>query len=165
MKHLKYFDEISEYDAFKDSSDYVLPNVSWIEATKSINFNGVVLNLIELYPNYSYPEVAQNLYNIFTKYCERLGHSVTNSFSNIRNGSVSVIIDTHPIEQSLYFVYTYMPTENVEIQKLDADDVTYINSLVLNYKQYREVCNYVSFNEYGDGISYSLQNNRDSSIY
>ena len=116
MIHLKYSDGISEYDALKDSSHYVGANVSWIEATKSINFNGVVLNLIELYPNYSYPEVAQNLYNIFTKYCERLGHSVTNSFSNIRNGSVSVIIDTLPRGQSLDFVYTFMPTENVEIQ-------------------------------------------------
>ena len=38
MKHLKKFNEISEYDTFKNSSDYILPNVSYIVEDNSVCF-------------------------------------------------------------------------------------------------------------------------------
>jgi hypothetical protein len=38
MKYLKYFQEDSEYIQFKDSSDYVLPNVSYVVAANSIYY-------------------------------------------------------------------------------------------------------------------------------
>lgn len=31
MKYLKYFEEVSAYEAYKNGSDYVLPNVSYVE--------------------------------------------------------------------------------------------------------------------------------------
>lgn len=38
MKYLKKFEVASEYDAFKNSEDYILPNVSWIAATDTVMY-------------------------------------------------------------------------------------------------------------------------------
>lgn len=39
MKYLKYFKQVSTYEAFKNGSDYVLPNVSYVEDTTDVKFN------------------------------------------------------------------------------------------------------------------------------
>jgi hypothetical protein len=39
MKYLKYFEQASAYEAYKTSSDYVTPNVSYIEDTKGVKYN------------------------------------------------------------------------------------------------------------------------------
>ena len=38
MKYLKKFEVASEYDAFKGSEDYILPNVSWIVASDTVMY-------------------------------------------------------------------------------------------------------------------------------
>ena len=38
MKYLKKFEVASEYDAFKDSEDYILPNVSYIVASDTVMY-------------------------------------------------------------------------------------------------------------------------------
>ena len=38
MKYLKKFEVASEYDAFKNGKDYVLPNVSWIAASNTVMY-------------------------------------------------------------------------------------------------------------------------------
>ena len=38
MKYLKKFNESSEYDAFKSSENYILPNVSWIVASDTVMY-------------------------------------------------------------------------------------------------------------------------------
>lgn len=49
MKYLKYFEDASAYEAYKNGSDYVLPNVSFIEdvAVAMFNPNAKPTNLIE----------------------------------------------------------------------------------------------------------------------
>ena len=42
MKYLKQFANQSDYQAFKESEDYILPNVSYIEETGEIGFNPYV---------------------------------------------------------------------------------------------------------------------------
>lgn len=42
MKHLKLFNDVASYDAFKNGEDYILPNVSYIEETESVEFNPYV---------------------------------------------------------------------------------------------------------------------------
>ena len=42
MKYLKYFEEASAYEAYKNGSDYVLPNVSFIEDVKDVSFEPYV---------------------------------------------------------------------------------------------------------------------------
>ena len=43
MKYLKYFQESSEYTEFKNSSDYVLPNVSYVVAANDIYYEAPVV--------------------------------------------------------------------------------------------------------------------------
>lgn len=38
MKYLKQFKQASEYEVFKESEDYVLPNVSYVVETKGVNY-------------------------------------------------------------------------------------------------------------------------------
>lgn len=38
MKYLKYFEEVSAYEAYKSGSDYVTPNVSYV-----VENNGVLV--------------------------------------------------------------------------------------------------------------------------
>jgi hypothetical protein len=39
MKYLKYFEQASAYEAYKNGSDYVLPNVSYVVESDSVDFN------------------------------------------------------------------------------------------------------------------------------
>lgn len=39
MKHLKLFETSAQYESFRNSEDYVLPNVSYVEETKGVAFN------------------------------------------------------------------------------------------------------------------------------
>ena len=43
MKYLKYFEQASAYDAYKNGSDFVLPNISYIEESNSVEFNPYVI--------------------------------------------------------------------------------------------------------------------------
>jgi hypothetical protein len=42
MKHLKLFANEADYQAFKGSEDYVLPNVSYIVETEDVSFDPCV---------------------------------------------------------------------------------------------------------------------------
>ena len=42
MKYLKYFEEASAYEAYKNGSDYVLPNVSYVVKTEGVSFDPYV---------------------------------------------------------------------------------------------------------------------------
>ena len=42
MKHLKYFETEAEYNAYKNGSDFVLPNVSYVEEVNGVVFNPYV---------------------------------------------------------------------------------------------------------------------------
>ena len=39
MKYLKYFETEAGYASYKNGSDYVTPNVSYVEETKGVNYN------------------------------------------------------------------------------------------------------------------------------
>jgi hypothetical protein len=42
MKYLKHFEELSAYEAYKNSEDYILPNVSYIVETEDVSFEPYV---------------------------------------------------------------------------------------------------------------------------
>lgn len=44
MKYLKYFKDASVYEAYKNSDDYVLPNVSYIEDSNVVMYNPKSIN-------------------------------------------------------------------------------------------------------------------------
>lgn len=38
MKYLKYFKQVSAYEAYKNGSDFITPNVSYIEEIKGVSY-------------------------------------------------------------------------------------------------------------------------------
>jgi hypothetical protein len=42
MKYLKYFEEASAYEAYKNGSDFITPNVSYVEDIKVVYYNPFV---------------------------------------------------------------------------------------------------------------------------
>ena len=42
MKYLKYFEQASAYEAYKNGSDFITPNVSYVEETKGVSFEPYV---------------------------------------------------------------------------------------------------------------------------
>ena len=39
MKYLKYFEQASDYASYKDRSDFITPNVSWVKAEDVVFYN------------------------------------------------------------------------------------------------------------------------------
>ena len=52
MKYLKQFNQASEYEAFKESEEYITPNVSYVVNGGEVKFNpevkSLVYNMIDL---------------------------------------------------------------------------------------------------------------------
>ena len=43
MKYLKYFKQSSDYQSFKDSSEYILPNVSYVVTEDIVNYHPLLI--------------------------------------------------------------------------------------------------------------------------
>lgn len=79
MKYLKYFQEDSEYTQFKNNSDYVLPNVSYVVLSESVFFNpNLTSEVVSLDWGGYYPEVGAKLQEIWNKYGTKLGIDKSN---------------------------------------------------------------------------------------
>lgn len=78
MKYLKYFEELSTYEAYKNGSDYVLPNVSYIKETKGVSYEPAVMDYpdILLQEGNTYPDVGARLSQMFNKYMEKYNRTI-----------------------------------------------------------------------------------------
>ena len=71
MKYLKKFNDQYNYDLFKSSADYILPNVSYIQSVNKIIFNHNILlgELFDMYTltTYTLPtfQIKDELLNTF----------------------------------------------------------------------------------------------------
>ena len=78
MKYLKYFEQTSAYEAYKNGDDYILPNVSYIVETDKVNYdklNTIFQNYLtikalenDLTVSLSYPDYMEG-FNGFFQYC------------------------------------------------------------------------------------------------
>ena len=103
MKYLKYFEQASAYEAYKNGSDFITPNVSYIEESNSIEFNPYVIekNIIHFVLNDINCEAEEgmtfkewifsdyfdinNSYNLYCGYSNNIRDHITDSEStNIR---------------------------------------------------------------------------------
>jgi hypothetical protein len=48
MKYLKYLQTTNEFESFKNSEDYILPNVSYVVETKGVSFEPYVESPFEI---------------------------------------------------------------------------------------------------------------------
>lgn len=72
MKYLKQFKQTSEYEVFKESEDYVLPNVSYIEEGNKVEYNPFVESVepLLLKLNNNYPEINSLIDELYHTYFE-----------------------------------------------------------------------------------------------
>lgn len=56
MKYLKYFEDASAYEAYKNRSEFVAPNVSFIEDTNEVKYTGADIIIMTSESN---PEVMK----------------------------------------------------------------------------------------------------------
>ena len=77
MKYLKYFEQASAYESYKNGSDYILPNVSYAKDNNVVYYNSLDTNSsnnINLYPKNYYPEVAAELKQIYNTFKAKYGY-------------------------------------------------------------------------------------------
>ena len=46
MKYLKYFEKVSAYESYKNGSDYILPNVSYVVGTEGVYYDPFVPSVV-----------------------------------------------------------------------------------------------------------------------
>lgn len=127
MKYLKYFTNESDYQTFKDSEDYVLPNVSYAVDTDKVFYSSSnVTNDYILYRGNYYPEVGSRLHQICNKYITMYNRPFTNT---INQWHVEII------EGNAYIGFEKETDNGVSIDEsllgitLEKDDFDYIKLL------------------------------------
>lgn len=107
MKYLKYFKDASAYEAYKNGSDYVTPNVSFIEKNDGVMFNPRLKNLIKAWYN-----VTSDYSRCFTCYDG--------------NGVVSLTVDGNKVDFEPYTRFT--KTMEIFANEIIVGEQTYIGS-------------------------------------
>jgi hypothetical protein len=81
MKYLKYFKTESEYTGYKNGSEFVLPNVSYVEETKGVSYDPAIMNYpdIILQEGNTYPEVGARLSQMLNKYITKYNRNIIQS--------------------------------------------------------------------------------------
>ena len=82
MKYLKYFKEVSEYTEYKSSSDYVLPNVSYVVEGNFVDYKAYVLEKLIMQVGNKYPDVGTHLATIVNKYTQTAVNNFVNELFN-----------------------------------------------------------------------------------
>ena len=120
MKYLKYFQEDSEYTEYKNSSDYVLPNVSYVVSSESVFFNPNSANEIVIleYGGY-YPEVGAKLQEIWNKYGTKLGIDKSNH-------TMQIMLDP---DNGRFYIECY---ETEPWSYLDSEDEMFFKSIQIH---------------------------------
>jgi hypothetical protein len=78
MKHLKLFNDSASYDTWKNSEDYVTPNVSYVVEGNFVDYNAYVIEKLIMQVGNKYPDVVTRLAAIANKYAP----SAINNFIN-----------------------------------------------------------------------------------
>ena len=102
MKHLKKFNEISEYDTFKNSSDYILPNVSYIVEDNSVCFE-----------NETKKEQYNRVFDVDLLILDDLG---TENLSNTKFTELFNIINTRLLKDKKTIISTNLTLQDLAVQ-------------------------------------------------
>lgn len=122
MKYLKYFEEVSAHETYKNGSGYVLPNVSYIEENKGVSFDPYVEPPFEIEIPSPYTEWARIQHKDGTLYTadEWLAAESAGTVTDADANGVAV----------LYSKYAVCP--HVIHPKYSADDMRWCSSYSIN---------------------------------
>jgi hypothetical protein len=180
MKYLKYFKDASDYEAYKNGSDYVLPNVSYVE-----NSNVVMYNPKEMLPSEDDVFYLANgtnnnrfCYNLSTKEFDGNGLNLReddmiylgNPYQAVYSalGTEFAYISVYPTE----YEYEVLGVYNGEIQenwsnskyRVTFDNVTY-DEFMSSPEQYKTDVKIPNSSIYYDGIVFRVNNLKTKSKY
>lgn len=81
MKYLKYFEEVSAYEAYKNGSDFVTPNVSYVVEGNTVSYDPAIMDYpdIILQKGNTYPDVGARLSQMFNKYMAKYNRTIIQS--------------------------------------------------------------------------------------
>lgn len=165
MKYLKYFKEASDYEAYKNGNDYVLPNVSYIEETKGVSYEPAIMNYpdIILQKGNTYPEVGARLSQMFNKYMTKYNRTIIQSPHNEPNMTTQfeiMIINPGEYDDKMHAAISFntldengnlIPDESPEVWgpdvELEINDLKYLMSL-------KHFDGYDNWNLFDDGASF-----------
>lgn len=82
MKHLKLFNDSASYDTWKNSEDYVTPNVSYVVEGNFVDYKAYVIEKIVMQVGNKYPDVATRLVAIANKYIQSSINNFVNELFN-----------------------------------------------------------------------------------
>lgn len=128
MKHLKLFKTAQDKETWKNSDNYITPNVIYVNESDVIEFNPTNLSVLSLHTFTAYPEVANKIVTIVNKYC-----------SNYENVSLmSIIIDANFNYEGINFTSgnAFIDLDNPEDGtydtvecKLSTEELNYLQSI------------------------------------
>ena len=132
MKHLKLFSTDAAYQTFKDSEDYILPNVSYIEENRYVKFNANVESA-QIYNMNSFDD-RKKLY----EYLKSISDTLT---EDVQPLSPEIIIDGYDV---------YYPDNN--ISKLPCTEVRLSNFDGCEF----EISGIIKDHDFGDNQIYDF---------
>lgn len=174
MKYLKYFTNASDYQTFKDSEEYILPNVSYIEdsnvvmygpAVKTLTYNMIDLGLPSglLWADRNVGATSPEDAGLFFAWGETTGFT-TEQFNNGERLFIKEEYQYVANEDGLYNKYNYDFVNNIPDTLLSEDDAATVNMGNIwrtpSFAEFTELC--INTNHFivdVDGIEYSDDSN------
>lgn len=143
MKYLKYFEQASAYEAYKTSSDYVLPNVSYVVENKGVWYEPAIMNYpdIILQEGNTYPEVGARLSQMFNKYITKYNRNIIQAPYDEPNKTIQfeIFLDYEINEERFNLIGfnkldsdgNLIPDESIDLYDslVEDDDYKYLKSL------------------------------------
>jgi hypothetical protein len=82
MKHLKLFNDSASYDTWKNSEDYVTPNVSYVVEGNFVDYKAYVIEKLIMQVGNKYPEIKERFKSMVNKYFPSAISNAINDFLN-----------------------------------------------------------------------------------
>lgn len=125
MKHLKLFETTQEKETWKNSDNYIIPNVIYVNENDVIEYNSNV-QLLSLQTFTAYPEVANKIMNIVNKYCS--------NYENANANYMTIFIDMNANYNGTNYVSGYATISFVDSDEhadlnLSTEDLNYLQSI------------------------------------
>jgi hypothetical protein len=147
MKYLKYLQTANDFESFKNSEDYVLPNVSYVEETKGVSYEPYTSPepIVLIDGNY-YLDLLNKLQQIAEKYVSK--YNITNgsidwykdnpmiiSFTNENDDRIYIDIERSESEIFNCITFTNYPTYTIAVHTRFSDTYEYgVNLQDTNYR-------------------------------
>lgn len=134
MKHLKLFKTAQDKETWKNSDNYITPNVIYVNESDAIEFNPNHSNIssLSLQTFTAYPEVKNAIMNIANKYFS----DYVNGADDVNGANMSIFVDMNVNYEGInygpgcaFIHLIYSDNINVVECNLSIEDLNYLQSI------------------------------------